>query len=53
MADSTFGALEEAMKKVNSKLLTSSTKQVSKLESDLREITRDLKELTAYFGRSS
>ena len=53
MADSTFAALKEAMKKVNSKLLTASTKQISKLESDLKEITNDLKELTAYFGRSS
>lgn len=53
MADSTFSALEEAMKKVNSKMLTASTKQVSKLERDLIEITKDLKELTMFFGRSS
>ena len=53
MADSTFSALKEAMKKVNSKLLTAGIKQIPKLERDLQEITRDLKELTAYFGRSS
>lgn len=53
MADSTFSALKEAMKKVNSKLLTAGIKQIPKLERDLQEITRDLKELTVYFGRSS
>ena len=53
MADSTFSALKEAMKKVNSKLLTAGIKQIPKLERDLQEITRDLKELTADFGRSS
>lgn len=53
MADRTFGALTEAMKKVNSKLLTAGIKQIPKLERDLKEIVSDLKELTMYFGRSS
>ena len=53
MADRTFNTLSDAMKKVNSKLLTASIKQIPKLERDLKEIVSDLKELTMYFGRSS
>ncbi len=53
MADRTFNTLSDAMKKVNSKLLTAGIKQIPKLERDLKEIVSDLKELTMYFGRSS
>jgi len=53
MADRTFSTLSDAMKKVNSKLLTAGIKQIPKLERDLKEIVSDLKELTMYFGRSS
>lgn len=53
MADRTFSTLSDAMKKINSKLLTAGIKQIPKLERDLKEIVSDLKELTMYFGRSS
>jgi len=53
MADNTFNTLSDAMKKINSKLLTANIKQIPKLERDLKEIVSDLKELTMYFGRSS
>ncbi|MDA7498628.1 hypothetical protein N8470_00075 [bacterium] len=53
MANETFTALEAAMKKITSEYLTSPLSKQGKMESDMKEIVDDLKELTMYFGRSS
>ena len=53
MASETFAALEAAMKKINSEYLTSPLNKQAKMERDMKEITKDLKELTMFFGRSS
>jgi Na+/phosphate symporter len=53
MADETFAALQSAFSKINSEYLTSPLDKQAKMERDMREITKDLKELTMFFGRSS
>ncbi len=53
MANETFATLEAAMKKINSEYLTAPLEKQGKMESDMKEIVSDLKELTMYFGRSS
>ena len=53
MANKTFAALEAAMKKITSEYLTAPLSKQGKMESDMKEIMDDLKELTMYFGRSS
>lgn len=55
MADEAFAALNDAFDKVTAKYLTSSSNnsRIHYLERDLKEITKDLKELTMFFGRSS
>ena len=53
MANETFASLEAAMKKINSEYLTAPLEKQGKMESDMKEIMDDLKELTMYFGRSS
>jgi hypothetical protein len=53
MADETFAALESTFAKINSEYLTSPLDKQAKMERDMREITKDLKELTMFFGRSS
>ena len=53
MADETFAALRSAFDKINSQYLTSPLDKQAKMERDMREITKDLKELTMFFGRSS
>jgi len=53
MANETFTALEATMKKITSEYLTSPLSKQGKMESDMKEIVDDLKELTMYFGRSS
>lgn len=51
--DDVLGAILDAMRENNSKLLTATGNEYAKLERELKELTSDLKALTLYSGRSS